>query len=71
MKKYRLVEERLTKDLNEVKENVKKLDQETKRILGINETTLELIKNCSLEQIIAMNRKYEKKLDDLLEDLAK
>jgi hypothetical protein len=57
MKKYRLVEERLTKDLNEVKENVKKLDQETKRILGINETTLELIKNCSLEQIIAMNRK--------------
>lgn len=57
MKKYRLVEERLNKDINEIKENVAKLDQETKRILGINETTLELIKNCSLEEIIEMNRK--------------
>lgn len=54
MKKYRLVEERLNKDINEIKENVAKLDQETKRILGINERTIELIKNCSLEQL---NRK--------------
>lgn len=57
MRKYRLVEERLTKDLNEVKENVKKLDQETKRILEINETTLNLIKNCSFEQLQEINRK--------------
>lgn len=57
MKKYRLVEERLKKDLDEVKENVKQLDQETKRILGINEETLDLIKKCSLEAIIEMNRK--------------
>ena len=57
MKKYRLVEERLTKDLNEVKENVKKLDQETKKVLGINEEVLELIKNCSLEQLQEINRK--------------
>lgn len=57
MRKYRLVEERLNKDLNEIKENVAKLDQETKRILGINETTLELIKNCSFEQLQEMNRK--------------
>jgi hypothetical protein len=57
MRKYRLVEERLTKDINEIKENVAKLDQETKNILGINEKTLDLIKNCSLEQIITMNRK--------------
>lgn len=56
MRKYRLLEERLSKDINEVKENINKLDQETKRILGINETTLELIKNCSLDQIIEMNR---------------
>lgn len=56
MRKYRLVEERLNKDINEIKENVAKLDQETKRILGINETTLDLIKNCSLEEIIEMNK---------------
>lgn len=57
MRKYRLVEERLNKDLNEIKENVAKLDQETKRILGINETTLDLIKNCSLEQLQEINKK--------------
>ena len=57
MRKYRVLESKLKKDLDEVKENVKQLDQETKRILGINEKALELIKNCSLEQIIEMNRK--------------
>lgn len=57
MRKYRVLESKLKKDLDEVKENVKKLDQETKRILGINETTLDLIKNCSFEEIIEMNRK--------------
>lgn len=56
MRKYRLVEERLSKDLNEIKENVAKLDQETKNILGINEKTLDLIKNCSLEQLQEMNK---------------
>lgn len=56
MKKYRLVEERLNKDINEIKENVAKLDQETKRILGINETTLDLIKNCNFEQLQEMNK---------------
>lgn len=57
MRKYRIMEERLKKDLDEVKKNVEQLDQETKRILGINETTLDLIKNCSLEQLQEMNRK--------------
>ena len=57
MRKYRLMEERLKNDLDEVKKDVEKLDQETKRILGINETTLELIKNCSFEQLQEMNRK--------------
>lgn len=57
MRKYRVLEYKLKKDLDEVKENVEKLDKETKRILGINETTLDLIKNCSLEEIIEMNRK--------------
>ncbi len=56
MRKYRLVEERLNKDINEIKENVAKLDQETKRILGINETTLDLIKNCNFEQLQEMNK---------------
>lgn len=32
------------------------LDQETKNILGINEKTLDLIKNCSLEQLQEMNK---------------
>lgn len=57
MRKYRLVEERLNKDINEIKENVAKLDQETKKVLGINEEVLELIKNCSLEQLQELNRK--------------
>jgi hypothetical protein len=56
MRKYRLVEERLNKDINEIKENVAKLDQETKKVLGINEEVLELIKNCSLEQLQEMNK---------------
>lgn len=56
MRKYRLVEERLNKDLNEIKENVEKLDQETKKAIGINEKALELIKNCSLEQLQEMNK---------------
>lgn len=56
MRKYRALESRLKKDLDEVKENINKLDQETKRILGINEETLDLIKNCSLEEIIEMNK---------------
>lgn len=56
MRKYRILESKLKKDLDEVKENVKKLDQETKRILGINETTLELIKKCSLEQLQEINK---------------
>lgn len=57
MRKYRIMEERLNKDLNEIKENVAKLDQETKKVLGINEEVLELIKNCSLEQLQEINRK--------------
>lgn len=51
MRKYRLMEERFKKDLDEVKRDVEKLDQETKKVIGINENVLELIKNCSLEQI--------------------
>lgn len=56
MRKYRVVEERLSKDIAEIKENVAKLDQETKNILNINEKTLDLIKNCSLEQLQEMNK---------------
>jgi len=56
MRKYRVVEERLSKDIAEIKENVAKLDQETKNILSINEKILDLIKNCSLEQLQEMNK---------------
>lgn len=56
MRKYRVVEERLSKDIAEIKENDAKLDQETKNILSINEKTLDLIKNCSLEQLQEMNK---------------
>ena len=56
MRKYRVVEERLSKDIAEIKENVAKLYQETKNILSINEKTLDLIKNCSLEQLQEMNK---------------
>ena len=56
MKKYRIMEERLKRDLDEVKKNVEQLDQETKKVIGINENVLELIKNCSLEQIQEMNK---------------
>lgn len=57
MRKYRIIEERLKKDLDEVKKNVEQLDQETKKAIGINENVLELIKNCSLEQLQEINRK--------------
>lgn len=57
MRKYRVLESKLKKDLDEVKENVEKLDKETKKVLGINEEVLELIKNCSFEQLQEMNRK--------------
>lgn len=57
MRKYRLMEERLKKDLDEVKRDVEKLDQETKKAIGINENILELIKNCSLEQLQEINKK--------------
>lgn len=40
-----------------LKNNVEQLDQETKKAIGINENVLELIKNCSLEQLQEMNRK--------------
>ena len=56
MRKYRILESKLKKDLDEVKENINKLDQETKKVLGVNEEVLELIKNCSLEEIIEMNK---------------
>jgi hypothetical protein len=56
MKKYRIMEERLKRDLDEVKKNVEQLDQETKKAIGINEEALELIKNCSLEQLQEMNK---------------
>lgn len=56
MRKYRLMEEKIKKDLDEVKRDVEKLDQETKRVLGINEETLDLIRNCSLEQLQEMNK---------------
>jgi hypothetical protein len=56
MRKYRLMEEKIKKDLDEVKRDVEKLDQETKRVLGINEETLDLIRNCSFEQLQEMNK---------------
>ena len=57
MKKYRIMEERLKRDLDEVKKNVEQLDQETKKAIGINENVLELIKKCSFEQLQEINRK--------------
>lgn len=56
MKKYRIMEERLKRDIDEVKKNVEQLDQETKKAIGINEEALELIKNCSLEQLQEINK---------------
>ena len=43
MKKYRIMEERLKRDLDEVKKNVEQLDQETKKVIGINENVLEIV----------------------------
>lgn len=56
MRKYRILESKLKKDLDEVKENINKLDQETKKVLGVNEEIIDLIKNCSLDQLIEMNK---------------
>lgn len=56
MRKYRILESKLKKDLDEVKENINKLDQETKKVPGVNEEIIDLIKNCSLDQLIEMNK---------------
>lgn len=56
MRKYRIMEERLNDDIERMKENVKELEIEAKNIVENNEHFIELIKNNSLEQIIAMNR---------------
>lgn len=57
MRKYRIMEQRLNDDIQKMKENVKELEIETKTIVENNEQFIDLIKNYSLEQIIAMNRK--------------
>lgn len=57
MRKYRIMEQRLNDDIQKMKENVKELEIEAKTIVENNEQFIDLIKNYSLEQIIAMNRK--------------
>lgn len=57
MRKYRRMEERLNDDIEKMKENVKELEIKAKNVVENNEQFIDLIKNYSLEQIIAMNRK--------------
>lgn len=57
MRKYRHMEERLNDDIEKMKENVKELEIKAKNVVENNEQFIDLIKNYSLEQIIAMNRK--------------
>ena len=57
MRKYRVMESRLNNDIEKMKENVKELEIKAKNVVENNEQFIDLIKNYSLEQIIAMNRK--------------
>ena len=57
MRIYRRMEERLNDDIEKMKENVKELEIKAKNVVENNEQFIDLIKNYSLEQIIALNRK--------------
>ena len=57
MRKYRVMESRLNNDLENIKKEAKEIELESKKVIENNEQFIDLIKNYSLEQIIAMNRK--------------
>jgi len=57
MRKYRVMESRLNNDLESIKKEAKEIELESKKVIENNEQFIDLIKNYSLEQIIAMNRK--------------
>lgn len=57
MRKYRVMESRLNNDLESIKKEVKEIELESKKVIENNEQFIDSIKNYSLEQIIAMNRK--------------
>lgn len=57
MRKYRIIESRLNNDLESIKKEAKEIELESKKVIENNEQFIDLIKNYSLEQIIAMNRK--------------
>lgn len=57
MKKYRIMESRLSDDIENIKKEAKEIEIESKNVVENNEKFVDLIKNYSLEQIMAMNRK--------------
>lgn len=57
MRKYRIMESRLNTDIEQMKKEAKEIEIESKNVVENNEKFMDLIKNYSLEQIIAMNRK--------------
>ena len=57
MRKYRIMESRLNTDIEQMKKEAKEIELESKKVIENNEQFIDLIKNYSLEQIIAMNRK--------------
>lgn len=57
MRKFRVMESRLNNDLESIKKEAKEIELESKNVVENNEKFVDLIKNYSLEQIMAMNRK--------------
>lgn len=56
MRKYRIMESRLSNDIENIKKEAKEIEIESKNAVENNEKFMNLIKNYSLEQIMEMNR---------------
>lgn len=57
MRKYRIMESRLSNDIENIKKEAKEIELESKTLVENNEKFLDLIKNYSLEQLQEINRK--------------
>ena len=56
MRKYRVMESLLNNNIENIKKEVKELEIESKNIIENNENVLDLIKNCSFEQLMELNK---------------
>ena len=56
MRKYRLMEEGLNKNFENIKDEAKELEKVSRNNIEENERFLDMIKNCSFEQLMELNK---------------